>query len=122
MGDVGQNIWEEINRQPAGASGGQNYGWRCYEGNVVYNASGCPALSALTPPVHVYQHLNGDCSVTGGFVYRGSQINSLWGKYIFTDYCTGLIRALTLTPNNTYNSTNLVDGSNNQHVGFGEDI
>jgi glucose/arabinose dehydrogenase len=122
MGDVGQNIWEEINRQPAGASGGQNYGWRCYEGNVVYNASGCPAMSALTPPVHVYQHLNGDCSVTGGFVYRGSQINSLWGKYIFTDYCTGLIRALTLTPNNAYNSSNLVDGSNNQHVGFGEDI
>jgi glucose/arabinose dehydrogenase len=120
MGDVGQNVWEEINRQPAGV-GGQNYGWRCYEGNAVYNTTGCASASTMTPPVYVYQHVNGDCSVTGGFVYRGALINSLWGKYLFTDFCSGLIRALTQTPNNTYNSSNLLDANNNQHVSFGED-
>jgi glucose/arabinose dehydrogenase len=122
MGDVGQNVWEEVNRQPSGSAGGQNYGWRCYEGNAVYNTTGCASASTMTAPVHVYQHVNGDCSITGGFVYRGTLINSLWGKYIFTDYCSGLIRALTQTPNNAYNSSNLIDANNNQHVSFGEDI
>ncbi len=122
IGDVGQNIWEEVNRQPAGSSGGQNYGWRCYEGNAVYNTTGCASASTMTAPVHVYQHVGGDCSITGGFVYRGTLINSLWGKYLFTDYCSGLIRSLTQTPNNAYNSANLLDANNNQHVSFGEDV
>lgn len=122
MGDVGQNIWEEINRQPANSNGGQNYGWRCYEGNAVYNTTGCASASTMTPPVYVYQHLNGDCSITGGFVYRGALINNLWGKYLFTDYCSGLIRSLTQTSANTYEVANLLDANNSQHVSFGEDI
>ncbi len=88
MADVGQNNWEEINFEPAG-QGGNNYGWKCYEGNVTYNTSGCSSSSAYDFPAYVYSHSGGNCSVTGGFVYRGGSFADFYGKYIFTDYCTG---------------------------------
>lgn len=89
IGDVGQNAWEEINFQAANSSGGENYGWRCYEGFAPFNSSGCN--SSYTDPVHTYEN-NGwpnDCSVTGGYVYRGIQFPNFVGHYVFTDYCTG---------------------------------
>ncbi len=88
MADVGQNNWEEINFEQAG-QGGKNYGWRCYEGNVTYNTAGCGAVGNYTFPVFVYNHSGGNCSVTGGFVYRGGSYADFYGKYVFTDYCTG---------------------------------
>jgi glucose/arabinose dehydrogenase len=88
IADVGQNVWEEIDFEPAN-TGGLNYGWRCYEGNVAFNTSGCAGVSSYTPPVFVYNHSGGNCSVTGGFVYRGGTYGELYGKYIFTDYCSG---------------------------------
>lgn len=90
IADVGQNAWEEISFQPAGV-GNLNYGWRCMEGNACTGLSGCTCNSAaLTNPIHVYGHGAG-CSVTGGFVYRGSQICGLDGTYFFADYCTTTI-------------------------------
>lgn len=89
IGDVGQNAWEEIDFQPANSTGGENYGWRCYEGFAPFNSSGCN--SSYTDPVHVYEN-NGwpnDCSVTGGYVYRGSLFPNFVGHYVFTDFCTG---------------------------------
>ena len=91
IADVGQNVWEEIDFEPAGL-GGRNYGWRCYEGNVAFNTSGCQPQSAYVSPVAVYNHSGGNCSVTGGFVYRGGTYADLYGKYIYTDYCTGTFR------------------------------
>jgi len=88
IADVGQNVWEEIDFEPAN-TGGLNYGWRCYEGNVAFNTNGCAAASDYTSPVFVYSHSGGNCSVTGGFVYRGGTYGELYGKYIFTDYCSG---------------------------------
>lgn len=88
IADVGQNVWEEIDFEPAN-TGGRNYGWRCYEGNVAFNTSGCQPQSAYTSPVAVYNHSGGNCSVTGGFVYRGGSYADLYGKYLYTDYCTG---------------------------------
>lgn len=88
IADVGQNVWEEIDFEPAN-TGGRNYGWRCYEGNVVFNGSGCGPAANFTAPIYVYNHSGGNCSVTGGFVYRGGSFSDLYGKYIFTDYCTG---------------------------------
>ncbi|MEZ4826726.1 MAG: PQQ-dependent sugar dehydrogenase [Bacteroidia bacterium] len=89
IADVGQNQYEEINFQPATSSGGENYGWRCFEGNHNYNQTGC-VNTGFTFPVFEYVHnsTNG-CSVTGGFVYRGSRYPSLYGHYIFADYCSG---------------------------------
>jgi len=98
IGDVGQDIWEEIDFQQANSTGGENYGWRCYEGLVTYNTSvGC--IGNYISPVHVYSHAStGGCSVTGGFVYRGTAYPALYGYYFFADFCNGTIYALD--PNN----------------------
>ncbi len=90
IADVGQNAWEEIDFQPASSTGGENYGWSCYEGNNVFNTSSdCPPMSDLTFPIHEYPHPGGfECaSVTGGFVYRGQEDPFLQGIYIYADFC-----------------------------------
>lgn len=89
--DVGQNVWEEIDI----IQNGGNYGWRIMEANACYNpSSGCDE-TGLLKPVWAYSHSNGDASITGGFVYRGSSIPLLVGKYIYADYVSGRIWALT---------------------------
>lgn len=99
IGDVGQNRREEIDFQPAKTPGGRNYGWKPMEGTLCFAddtcESGTPACDApeLTRPVLEYPHEDGDCSVTGGYVYRGRAIPALAGRYLFGDYCTGRIWA-----------------------------
>jgi len=93
IADVGQGNIEEINRMPL-TQAGINYGWRCYEGNNAYNTSGCAAQSTMTFPVAAYDHSGGKCSITGGYVYRGTQYPALQGKYIFADYCSTQIGIL----------------------------
>lgn len=102
IADVGEDSREEVNRQRASAGGGQNYGWKVLEGTVCVNdAVGCavPLLPcnspALTPPVIELDHGRGDCSVTGGYVYRGSGIPGLQGAYVFGDFCSGILRGAT---------------------------
>jgi len=88
IADVGQNAYEEVNFQPAGSKGGENYGWAVMEASECFRpASGCDT-TGLTLPVFEYSHGEG-CSVTGGYVYRGKQYPALNGVYLFTDYCTG---------------------------------
>ncbi|MDG4945363.1 PQQ-dependent sugar dehydrogenase [Weeksellaceae bacterium KMM 9713] len=87
IADVGQYEIEEINRQASDASG-LNYGWRCYEGNNVYNLSQCASADSMIFPVATYSHSNGRCSITGGHVYRGEDYPALQGKYFFADYCS----------------------------------
>ncbi len=93
IADVGQGSYEEIDYQPAGNPGGQNYGWRIMEGLHCYNAATCN-MAGLTLPVAEYSHAQGDCSVTGGFVYRGQQFPRMQGIYFYGDYCTGRIWGL----------------------------
>ncbi|MGH7789522.1 MAG: PQQ-dependent sugar dehydrogenase [Candidatus Binatia bacterium] len=108
IADVGQNALEEIDFQPA-AGGGENYGWDCYEGNSLSSgSSGCSTIFPCLPasnfvfPVHQYNHSGGRCSVTGGFVYRGTQFPSLVGQYFFADVCSADFYSLTT---NTWNLT-----------------
>lgn len=92
MADVGQDAWEEIDFAPASSTGGENYGWRCMEGANCTGLSGCTCdLSGATLrlPIQQYQHTGGNCSITGGYVYRGSAISGLAGTYFYSDYCTG---------------------------------
>jgi glucose/arabinose dehydrogenase len=95
MGDVGEWIAEEINYQPAGAGAGANYGWHCYEGIDDYTdvhpelAGDCNPQTQYTFPAYFYDHSNNDCSVVGGYVYRGQQYPILYGHYLFGDFCTG---------------------------------
>ncbi|HZI53565.1 MAG TPA: PQQ-dependent sugar dehydrogenase, partial [Chitinophagaceae bacterium] len=88
IADVGQGVKEEINFRKAGETKGINYGWRCYEGKNIYNASGCKTADQYIPPIFDYPHnlTTGGSSVTGGYVYRGSEYPSMNGYYIFADY------------------------------------
>lgn len=179
VADVGQNLWEEINFQPArtlapdnlSQIAGRNYGWRCFEGtlqlfisagNPQTNGGRCPLTfddAALTAPVGVYPHTTAagtagaprmmidtvtgtfftGCSLTGGYVYRGCRIPSLYGRYVFADYCggvvysttrdgtTGLLNNPTSTPvyvGSTAVTPNVpayTTGLSNNTVSFGED-
>lgn len=97
IGDVGQNAWEEIDFQPASSTGGENYGWRCYEGSYPFNTSGdCPPVSELVFPIYEYSQSGspGGCSVTGGVVYRGTQYPELDGHYFLSDYCASWIMTI----------------------------
>lgn len=96
IGDVGQGNLEEINFASASSTGGENYGWRCYEASAVYDGSGCSGMASYDFPVYEYPHSgpNSGCSVTGGFVYRGTREMALFGQYLFSDYCSGNIWSL----------------------------
>ncbi len=113
IGDVGQGAREEIDMQLASSAGGENYGWRCYEGNNTYNTSGCGPASDYIAPVEEYNHSGGSCSVTGGYVYRGSEYPILYGTYIYADYCSA--RFWTLTPDGLGGYTNNLS---NTYSGF----
>jgi len=93
VADVGQNQLEEINVIPAGAPGGLNLGWPVMEGKSCLGSAPCNQ-AGLTLPAVEYAHRDGNCSVTGGYVYRGSA-HRLWnGIYFYGDYCSGRIWAM----------------------------
>ncbi len=94
VADVGQNEREEINAVPAGEAG-VNYGWNTMEGSACYQSSACD-MSGLTLPVVEYVHDGNVCSVTGGYVYRGSQLPEIAGHYFYSDFCTGFLRSFRL--------------------------
>jgi glucose/arabinose dehydrogenase len=118
IADVGQNAREEIN-QAVSTAAGLNYGWRCYEGNSSYNLSGCPSSSTMTFPISEYSHSGGRCSITGGYVYRGSTYPNLVGAYLFGDVCSQEIGYLKFE-NGSWNST--FESFSGNWVAFGEDI
>lgn len=94
IGDVGQNAWEEVDwvRAADGAGRGANFGWSAWEGNHRFNDDQNP--DDHTPPVHEYAHGALGCSITGGYVYRGTAVPALYGAYVFADYCTAGLRAI----------------------------
>lgn len=91
IGDVGQDAYEEVDLQPAASAGGQDYGWRKMEGFHCYDPATNCADPSFTMPVLEYPHTEGACSISGGYRYRGSQIPSLRGAYLYGDYCNGTI-------------------------------
>jgi glucose/arabinose dehydrogenase len=97
IGDVGEGSWEEIDYRPRSASGLANYGWSAYEGLASYKSSRLNHAGTLVRPVHVYSHGGGNCSVTGGYVYRGSAVPSARGRYFYGDYCTGIMWSLRVS-------------------------
>ena len=101
IGDVGQTLREEVDFQPAASPGGEKYGWKLMEGSLCGGGGGasCPepvpecAAAGLVRPVLEYSHVSGSCAVTGGYVYRGSRIPELSGRYLYGDFCSGRIWA-----------------------------
>lgn len=118
IGDVGQNVYEELNFEPADSRGGLNYGWNVYEANERY-ARGNREINAVFP-FATYRHQNGNCSVTGGYVYRGDAIPDLQGTYLYGDYCTGNVWAAYRDMTGNWNDT-LFLRTGYQVSSFGED-
>jgi len=120
IADVGQSDWEEVNVQKSMSPGGQNYGWRCFQGNAGHISTDCADESTFTFPAYAYPHEGFSCSgsITGGYMYRGSMNPNLYGKYIFTDYCTGKFRSWT--PEDSIVQI-ILEGEEQSFTTFGED-
>jgi len=104
IADVGQNSIEEINRTSSNSAGGENFGWRCYEGNSTFNTSGCGPTSDYVFPVAEYSHGGSPfkCSITGGYRYRGNLEPTLQGLYFFADFCSNEIGYVEETSPNVF--------------------
>ncbi len=101
IADVGQDAKEEVNALTLAQASAANYGWRCYEGFNAYNTAGCLPQASYTSPIFDYPHniATGGFSITGGYVYRGTNFPALYGYYVCTDYVSGniwVINAATL--------------------------
>lgn len=118
VGDVGQGEWEEVNAVPSHLAG-VNYGWNVLEGEECFRSSSCDR-SGLTGPALVYGHGDG-CSVTGGVVYRGDDVASLRGRYLYADFCSGWVRSFRLDGGEAVDPLQLPLGDLGQITSFGED-
>ncbi len=124
IGDVGQGAREEINVSPAPNAGrALNYGWRFMEGFLCFNPSSNCNSGGLTLPVLDYPHLSGACSVTGGYVYRGSALPARNGTYFYADYCAGFVRSFRYLNGQPTEQTEwpLLSPPGSQVTSFGED-
>jgi hypothetical protein len=127
IGDVGQGAREEIDFQAAGTGAGANYGWKIMEGTLCTGLTGgCPGgipacnASSLTLPILEVDHNTGDCAIIGGYRYRGTAVPAIAGRYLYSDNCTGRIRAGTETSPGVWSGTQLLDTALSIS-GFGED-
>jgi glucose/arabinose dehydrogenase len=119
IADVGQNAYEEVDFQPAGSAGGENYGWNTMEGNHCYQpSSGCDT-SGLVLPVAEYDHGQG-CSISGGYIYRGTRYPELSEVYFFGDYCSGNLWGLRQEASGQW-QTALLQNSGLRISSFGQD-
>jgi len=119
IADVGQREREEINIVRA-SQGGLNFGWNVMEGTRCYDEPSCDS-SGFVAPVYEYNHSDG-CSITGGLVYRGSDMPALVGHYFFADYCNGWIRSFRYTGNSIVDEREWVPaGPIDAITSFGED-
>jgi glucose/arabinose dehydrogenase len=98
VADVGQDNWEEINVVPFDQVQGVSFGWSAREGTHEFNADQQALHETFTAvePVYEYEHVDNNCSISGGVVYRGSQVPVSGNWYIFSDYCTGKVEALCI--------------------------
>ena len=118
IGDVGQNQWEEIHILPAGTPGGINLGWDYFEGTHAFEGNPPDGISFISPVIE-YSHSGGNCSVTGGYVYRGS-LPELQGIYLYSDYCTGIIWGALANPDGIWQTEELFPSESGM-ASFGED-
>ncbi len=119
VGDVGQNQREEINVVTPAAGRGANFGWNIMEGTACFGSSGCSTQGLVLPTVE-YLHAEG-CSVTGGYVYRGTAIPSLAGTYFYADYCQGWVRSFRWSNGSATDPREWTALSGGQVSSFGED-
>jgi hypothetical protein len=113
IGDVGQGAWEEVDVALVATQRGRgaNYGWRIMEGTHCYNPNPCTSTGVL--PFVEYPHSGGACSISGGYVYRGTALPGLVGHYFYADYCNGNVSSFA------YPSATVTDRSPELRPGTG---
>jgi glucose/arabinose dehydrogenase len=127
VGDVGQGQREEIDRQEAGTPGGRNFGWKVMEGTLCFSTAACPGStpscnsSALTMPILEYQNAGANCSVIGGYVYRGTGVPQLAGHYVFGDLCSGQVWAARANNAGVWQVWTVASVQGQNLIAFGED-
>ena len=94
IADVGQANWEEVDVRPAGQAG-NNYGWNLMEGLHCYNSASCNQAGLVLPVIEYGHDTAGGCSITGGYVYRGTALPELAGQYLYSDYCSGWLKSFS---------------------------
>ncbi len=120
VADVGQNLYEELNLISAGQQRpGLNFGWDYYEGQHAYDERVSLDPSTLVWPVFEYAHDQG-CSITGGYVYRGTQLPEWNGIFLFGDYCSGLVWGALQQADGAYRTQQLFQIGGNLSA-FGQD-
>ena len=122
IADVGQSAREEVDFQLASSAGGENYGWNTMEGTLCFSpSSGCDT-TGLVLPVLEYAHSQG-CSITGGYVYRGTQLSGLTGHYFYSDFCSGWVRSFRMENGVAVDERDYTAlfGTINSVASFGED-
>jgi glucose/arabinose dehydrogenase len=119
IGDVGQNKIEEIDYVAKGKGLGANFGWRPFEGTLRHSP-GERAANAISPVLE-FDHGDGYCSITGGYVVRDPGLPDLQGQYVYGDFCDGHIRAATLTPTSASGDRRLELKKVDSLSSFGED-
>ena len=97
IGDVGQGELEEVDYRPKGGARGVNFGWNAFEGSRPFAGGGPVRGSTPVPPVSEYSHADG-CSITGGYVYRGTKVPALVGRYVYADFCSGRVWSMRAGP------------------------
>lgn len=98
IGDVGQDRREEIDFEKLGRANGANFGWDAFEGKIRFDSpDASPPPRRHEPPIHDYPHSGRNCAITGGYVVRDPRLRSLFGRYIYADFCEGDIRSLKPT-------------------------
>ncbi len=98
IGDVGQDRYEEIDYVTLDGARGANFGWDAFEGTHPLNDDPSPDPGGTLKPIHEYSHAGGNCAITGGYVSRDRRIRSLFGRYLYADFCKGQIRSLVANP------------------------
>ena len=122
IADVGRSAREEVDFQLASSAGGENYGWNTMEGTLCFSpSSGCDT-TGLVLPVLEYAHSQG-CSITGGYVYRGTQLSGLTGHYFYSDFCSGWVRSFRMENGVAVDERDYTAlfGTINSVASFGED-
>ena len=123
IGEIGDASWEEVDAAAAPNAGkGLNYGWSVIEGTHCVGGGACNT-SGFTMPVVEYAHASNACSVTGGYVYRGTRVTELIGHYVYADLCSGFVGSFLLSGGVATQQTNWTSqlSPGGSIVSFGED-
>jgi glucose/arabinose dehydrogenase len=119
IGDVGQDALEEVDLVALGEGAGANFGWSAFEGTEVFDDS--QQAPGHIPPVLEYPLDDGACAVTGGYVVRDRALRSLYGRYLYADFCVGELRSFTAKPGVEARDDRALEVQIPQLSSFGED-